>query len=372
MTNVPMISAMSRVIEAPDLLEARLPGSFSELCPRLIEDRGQLLWVVGADSVSTGLEEYGIADRASMQRMSTAEARLEAQARDQVAGEVLYSIGQVWNLIQRTEDDAFIVACTRAYNDWLADLCAGSPDRLVGLAKIPTTGAEDATEELIRAHGLGLRGAILDAWPGGADCPPTMGECDSFWENAARLGMPLSLHRPLGGEEEPEYGVTAGMAPEYYGDMTAIIYANIPDRFPAIRFVSAAPNAGWAPAQFEALKESYMRTAALRKVNLADADLYPSDYLRRFFFFVTQEDRMALENRAYFGEAHLMWGSFAFVPFISEWPDTRRLFDCMTEKLPDAFRTRLAAGNVASLYGIDGAPAFDVEDLRAYDSYALL
>jgi predicted TIM-barrel fold metal-dependent hydrolase len=372
MTSTPMISAMSRVIEAPDLWEARLAGAFPDLCPRLIAEDGRMLWVVGDARIATGLEEHGIFDRASMQRMSTAEGRLEAQARDQTDGEVLYSIGLVWNLIQQTEDDAFIIACTRAYNDWLADLCGASPDRLIGLAKIPTTGAKDATDELVRSHGLGLRGAILDAWPGGADCPPSMGECDAFWETAARLGMPLSVHRPLGGEEEPEYGVAAGVAPEYYGDMTAIIYANIPDRFPDIRFVSAAPNAGWAPSQFEALNESYMRTAALRKVNLADPDLYPSDYLRRFFFFVTQEDRVALENRAYFGEAHLMWGSFAFVPFVSEWPETRRLFDRLTGDLPDTFRTRLAANNVASLYGIGGRPGFDADELRAYDSYALL
>lgn len=372
MTTIPMISAMSRVIEAPDLWESRLPGSFSDKCPRLIAEEGQLLWAVGDARIAAGLEEYGVLDRATMRRLSTAEGRLDAQTRDETAGEVLYSVGQVWNLIQQTGDDAFIVASTRAYNDWLAELCAASPDRLIGLAKIPTTGAQDATEELIRAHGLGLRGAILDAWPGGPDCPPSMGECDAFWEAAARLRMPLSLHRPLGGEEEPDYGVTAGFAPEYYGDMTAIIYANIPDRFPDIRFVSAAPNAGWAPAQFEALNESYMRTAALRKVNLGDPDLYPSDYLRRFFFFVTQEDRVALENRAYFGEAHLMWGSFAFVPFVSEWPNTRALFDRMAGDLPEVFRAKLATDNVASLYGIGGRPAFKPEELRVYDSYALL
>ena len=36
---------------------------------------------------------------------------------------------------------------------------------IIGLAQLPTTGVEAARDELLRAHGLGLRGAVLAAPP---------------------------------------------------------------------------------------------------------------------------------------------------------------------------------------------------------------
>jgi hypothetical protein len=212
----------------------------------------------------------------------------------------------------------------------------------------------------------------LDAWPGGPDTPPAMGECAEFWEAAAGLGVPLGLHRPLNGQPEPPLSIGGGAAPEFYQDMTTIIYANIPDKNPNIRFVSIASHAGWAPSNFEALNESYMRTAALRKVNLGDPDLLPSDYLRRYFYFVTQEDRTALMNRSYFGDAHLMWGSLAFMGDDSVWPNTRQLFERITGGMSDEVRNRLSCEVVSRLYGLKQSKPFTSREVQDYASYALL
>jgi predicted TIM-barrel fold metal-dependent hydrolase len=305
--------------------------------------------------------------------LSTAEGRRWIQDRDEVAGEVLYSTGSVWDLINATQNRDYILACYRAYNDWLGELCAQDPERFIGVAKVPTTGADDAVAELVRAHeALGLKGAVLDAWPGGADCPPAMKECDGFWETAASLGAPISIYRPLDGGREAGATITAGYTPEFYSDLTTIIYANIPDRYPDIRFVSVAPNCGWAPPAYEQLSENYMRMAATRKIALADPDLYPSDYLRRFFWYVTQQDRTGLLNRAYFGEAHLMWGSFAFLDHNTSWPNTRQMYERVTAGLPEPFRGVLAGDNCARLYGVGNAGRFTPEEVKAYDSYALL
>jgi hypothetical protein len=213
---------------------------------------------------------------------------------------------------------------------------------------------------------------MLDAWPGGPECPPAMQECDGFWEAAAALNMPVSVYRPLDGSREPEFGIAAGVYPEYYNDFTTIIYANIPDRHPDIRFVSLAPNCGWAPPAYEQLSDTYMRTSALRKVNLGNPDLYPSDYLRRFFWYVTQDDRTALLNSNYFGEAHLLWGSFAFLDSYSVWPNTRQLYERLTSGMAPDLLDALAQGNTARLYGIGNARRFTPEEINAYDSYALI
>lgn len=373
MSDLTMISAASGVIEAPDLWEKRLPAKFAGLCPRLVETPGGLAWCA-ANRVGPPVDlGAAAAGRDDLVWLATAEGRRWIQDRDGAGAEVLYSVNAVWDLINASDDPQFILACTHAYNDWLAELCAESPARFIGVAKIPTTGAEDATAELKRAvEKLKLRGVMLDCWPAGKDSPPALGECAAFWEAAAGLGAPISLHRPLNGDREPPPAIAGGAAPEYYQDMTTIIYANIPDNNPDIRFVSVAPNAGWAPPAFEALNESYMRTASLRKVNLGDPDLYPSDYLRRFFYYVTQDDRTTLLNRDYFGDAHLMWGSFAFMGADSEWPNTRQLFERITGGMGEDVRTRLSSGVVSSLYGLAQAKPFTREEVDDYAHYALL
>ena len=60
--------------------------------------------------------------------------------------------------------------CVRAYNDWIAEFCAHDPDRLIGAGEDPDAPASRTrTSELARCvDELGLRGAVLDAWPSGA------------------------------------------------------------------------------------------------------------------------------------------------------------------------------------------------------------
>jgi len=378
-----MFSAASGVIEAPDLWEERLPAKYATICPRLVETPEGVAWTAAhrvgkAPGYKSALHNSHIdvqkkVTRADVTWLSTAEGRRWIQDRDEVSGEVLYSVGDVWDLINSSGDNGFIAACYTAYNDWLAELCTSSPERFAGIAKIPPTGIKDATKELKRAaEDLSLRGAVIDVWPGGAECPPAMKECDSFWEAAASLDMPISIHTSLDGKKVASDPVEPGMAPEYHASLNQIIYANIPDRFPAIRFVSLAPNAGWAPALFEQINEGYMRTASLRKVNLGNPDLYPSDYLRRFVWFVTQDDRTALFNRRYFGESHLMWGSFAFMGEDSVWPNTRELFERVTRNLPDNDKHVLAYNVATRLYGVANAPRFTAAEASKFDRYSLI
>lgn len=383
MTILPMFSAASGVVEAPDLWEKRLPKKYADLCPRLVETSDGVAWTAAhqigkSPGYKTVLHTAHIGNHKKMGRsdvswLASAEGRHWIQDRDEVTGEVLYSLGDLWDLINAAGDPDFVNACYAAYNDWLGELCCESPERLVGVARIPPTGIKDATRELKRAaEDLSLRGAVIDVWPAGADCPPAMQECDPFWEAAAALKIPISVHQALDGNRSAPDLVEPGGAPDYQLSLNQIIYANIPDRFPNIRIVSLAPNAGWAPSVYEQINETYMRTASLRKVNLGDPDLYPSDYLRRFFWYVTQDDRTALFNRRYFGKCHLMWGSFALMGKDSVWPNTRELFERVAENLPDDDKQVLAYDVTRRLYGISNAPPFTKAETETFDRYSLL
>lgn len=80
----------------------------------------------------------------------------------------------------------------RDVNDQLAEAVAANPDRLQALAALPMLVPEAAAEELERAMGLGLRGAILYSNVAGRslDAP----EFRQVFEAAARLDAPLLLH----------------------------------------------------------------------------------------------------------------------------------------------------------------------------------
>src|SRR5262245_46850582 len=137
MSDVTIFSAASGVIEAPDLWEKRLPAKYAALCPRLVETRGGLAWCA-ANQVGEQIEypsapsgDAARAGRDDLAWLSTAEGRRWIQDRDGTAGEVLYSTSTVWDAINSSTDAKFVLACYRAYNDWLAELCAEDPDRFI-------------------------------------------------------------------------------------------------------------------------------------------------------------------------------------------------------------------------------------------------
>ena len=114
-----------------------------------------------------------------------------------MAAEVLYPFPGLWDAIRATADHELILGCVRAYNDWIAEFSAHSPDRLIGLGRIPMTGFDDARDELLRCvKDLGLRGIILDAWPALGPAPGR-GD-DGFWEVVDATGVPVSIHYTLG------------------------------------------------------------------------------------------------------------------------------------------------------------------------------
>ena len=89
-------------------------------------------------------------------------------------------------------DPADAPSLARDVNDQLAEAVAAHPDRLQAFAALPMVAPDAAAEELERAMGLGLRGAIVYSNVGGRslDAP----EFRQVFEAAARLDAALLLH----------------------------------------------------------------------------------------------------------------------------------------------------------------------------------
>ena len=78
-----------------------------------------------------------------IRRLTDPELRVKDQDRDGIQAEVLYGI---LGAAQRLQDPEAEIEMIRIYNDWLAEFCAGQPERFAGLAAIPSHSIEVAVD----------------------------------------------------------------------------------------------------------------------------------------------------------------------------------------------------------------------------------
>ena len=363
-----LISAESHVVEPPDLFSSRLAAGLKDKAPKpAAGGRGwefeglEPVALPACASTGSGYRHalHGNGKPVSFDdvlpsAMDPAE-RLKAQGSDSVDAEVLYPTAGLWDSIKTLEDRDVKVACARAYNDWIAEFSAHSPDRLIGLAKIPATTPEDARDELLRCvNELNLRGAILDAWPsGGVATDP---DNDVFWEAVNQTRVPVSLHYAVGADArtEPPRGISAGVRPPVADAALPMVAAGVFDRFPDVRIVFAHTDAGWAFHWLEFMDIAYVRHRHLDFYALQDPDALPSEYIRKHIWFTFHQDRTSVKYRSKIGTTQLLWASH-FPDEESEWPDNRQQAVRVTSEVPESDRHALLAGNTAHLYRLAGS-----------------
>jgi predicted TIM-barrel fold metal-dependent hydrolase len=370
-TGYKLISADSHVLEPPDLFEKRLPAALRSRAPKLAPWNGGSAWMIeGLDPVplpptaATGSGYTRLIDEREGKAVSYNDVlpalrdpkeRILAQEADSVDAEVLYPSSGLWDSIKLLEDKELKLACIRAYNDWIAEFCSYNPDRLIGIAKIPTTSVADACAELRRAvKDLKLRGASLDAWPSGA----TVGghpDDDPLWAEVDALKVPVSLHFAVGAEHVtmPSGEIGPGLKPPSADAVLPMVAAGIFDRYPNVRVVLAHGDASWAIHWLEFTDILYLRHRHLGQYSLKDQDALPSEYIRTHVWFTFHHDRPAVRNRNNIGNAHLMWASH-FPYDDSNWPDNRQQAVRTTAEAPPEIQTALMAENVARLYKLPG------------------
>jgi predicted TIM-barrel fold metal-dependent hydrolase len=384
--NYELISSESHVVEPPDLFTGRLPRGLRDRAPTLDTVDGGSAWLVdGAEPVplmattatgsgwhraAKGREPDGpVGWDAVLPALYDPAERINAQWADSVDAEVLYPTPALWDEIRLLDDAELQVALVRAYNDWLAEFCAHDPTRLIGVAKLPTTGLDDAKVELVRCvEELGLRGAILDSPASGSTSAGTEAD-DPFWEAVNGLQVPISLHYGFGAGEstEPPSGIAPGMKPPMADALLPMAAGGVFDRFPDVKLVFAHGDAGWALHWMEFFDINYVRHKHLSEYALQDPDAVPSDYIRKHAWFTFHQDRPAVKNRHRLGGVHLMWASH-FPYEDSNWPDDRQQAMLVTDEAPADDRQALLASNVARLYRLPGhEEGFTADEVAAFE-----
>ena len=253
----------------------------------------------------------------------------------------------------------------QAFNSWLAEFCASDPDRLVGLAVLPSHDAEAALRELERVARLGLRGAIFDVFD--ASMPISDPAWDSLWAVAAESGMPISVHIGFGAQQPMRPGSKGagfGLGKTWRLPVAAatgclslaqvlaeVIFSGVIERHPELKFVLGESSIGWIPFVLERLDfehENYREHLG----NLPK--LRPSDQFRRNVWCTFQDEAFGVEMIPRIGEDNVMWAS-DYPHGDGTFPDTREAVSRIFSGMPDGLRCKVTRDNVAKLYGIDAS-----------------
>ena len=373
----PIIDSDAHVQEPPDLWQSRAPAKLRERAPRVrhskkgdvwMFDEGKLQQAVGLTACA-GLSylQYspmGHTYESIRPGMYDPEERLKDMAIDKIHAQVLYPSVTLTGAGTYSDDPELQRFCVRAYNDWMAEFCSRGQGRLVGLGIVPTTGIEDAVEELEWILKNDLRGAIISRMPSGDfDFTP---EDEKFFALAQEANLPISVHigsffrqvadKPMSFTELAFLGKAGGAkAGSHTIPVTCdLIFSGIFQKFPRLNIVLVEANIGWIPTLLEQTDDMFLRyrwfTDAVSKM-----PEMPSEVFRRNFWSSFMVDTVGMELRHRLNIDHLLW-STDYPHTGTDWPNSRVTIDRLFRGLPAAEVKKMLHGNAKALYRLDHIP----------------
>jgi len=241
------------------------------------------------------------------------------------------------------------VAVARAVNDELAELTAARPDRLAALAILPMQAPDAAAEELRRAVGLGLKGAMVYSNAAGRNLDEP--DLRVVFDAAAELDVPIAIHPtfPLSAPAVDAYALipTIGFLVDTTTATLRLIFDGLYERHPDFKLVVC--HAGSLMPQlagridYEASRFDY---------GMGKLEAPPSERIRQVYSDVVCVWPPALRSAIeLLGDDQIMFGSD--YPF---WDPARSAATVAALDLPDAQRAAIEGGNARRLYRLGEGP----------------
>jgi predicted TIM-barrel fold metal-dependent hydrolase len=266
----PILDADAHVYEPPDVWQARVPAAIRERAPRVTRTDEGDVWLFdgGARVRPVGLmaaagQSYldfrpsGLTYDAIRPGYWDRDARLADMDADGVFAQVLYPSVCEEGARMFGDERPLQLACVRAYNEWLVELCAGSGGRLIPVATMPATGVTDMVAELEWALARGVRGMLISTFPSGRVEPSP--DDDPFWARAAEADVPVALHigsfqqgGPVQRRRFEPDAVLPRASISKSGANTVplvarMIFSGLFERLPRLKALLVEANIGWTP-----------------------------------------------------------------------------------------------------------------------------
>ena len=373
----PIIDSDAHVNEPPDLWQTRVPSRLRQRAPKVLHTPEGDVWSFddGAKTRPLGLTATAglsyLQFRPSGMRYDSIRpgsfdttARLADLDADGIYAAVLYPSVTLAGARTYSEDRELQRACVRAYNEWLLEFCAPSGGRLIPQAILPTTGTDDALDELHWAMAHGHRGAVIAAFPNGTYEPAA--EDDRFWAVAEEAEFPLGIHigsftdsglKPTMALGTLSFLANAGgtkAGADAIPATTRVLFSGACDKFPRLRFVVVEANIGWIPTAMEQLDDMFLRYRWYTGAH-ALMPTMPSRLFHRSFWATFMIDSIGLELRHHLNIDHIMW-STDYPHTGSDWPNSRVTIARLFRGLPKVEVKKMLLDNCRTLYRLDHIP----------------
>ena len=358
-----IISADSHVTEPPDTYSSRIDAKYRDDAPRMVRDDnlGDVFRIPGmkvpvpmglvaaAGKQAEELRTFGVKFEDLHRGGWDPVARLGDQDRDGVSAEVIYpTVGMA---LCNHKDLDYKRACMQAYNRWMAEFCATSPDRLIGVGQTAMRTPEEGIADLREIVGLGLRGVMMPGHPGYEDYDHP--DYDPFWQAAIELGLPLSFHvlttRDMAPVRGPKLNGFMSIIRANQDVIGTLIFSAVFDRNPDLRIVCVEADAGWVPHYMYRMDHAFDRHR--HWLPAGTLSRRPSDYFRDCVYTTFQDDWVAFQVADLLNARRLMWAN-DFPHSDSTWPWSQEMLAEHTAHLTTEQRDWILHDNAAELYAL--------------------
>ncbi len=379
-----VIDVDTHVTEPPSLFTERLPAKFRDQAPhtRKDPDTGLEVWVVGESNVIAPLGHTAVAgwkDPFPAAPASFDEVPLashDAKARlDYMDSLAIWAMAVYPNVggfgsqaFLGLKDPELMLACVRAYNDFLTDWCGTDARRLIPITAVPFWDVAESVKEIERCAEAGHRGVLFSGEPQSHGMPVLADpHWNPLWECAQSQGLPVSFHIGAGNfageafwtpERLTHYGpgavngmFTTGLFLDNGKQIADLLFSGILPRFPELKFISVESGVGFLPFLLEACDHTF-EYGQVRKQR-PEFTMRPSEYFARQVY------------GCYFFEEHAPLSLLDRVPvenllFETDYPHPVCLYGNVREKIdaslakaaPDV-RRKLLFENAAALYHVE-------------------
>jgi predicted TIM-barrel fold metal-dependent hydrolase len=377
-----IIDVDTHVTEPPDLWTRRLPARLQDRAPRIVREPrlGWEVWTlgggtstvtVGHTAVAGWPQPFPAAPRSFAEVPAAAhdpKARLAYMDEIGIWAMALYpNVGGFGNeAFLRMRDPELMLACVRAYNDFLIDWCAADPRRFIPICATPFWDPEASAREIERCAAAGHKGVLFTGEPQ-AYGQPVLAErhWDPLWAAAQACGLPVSFHIGSGSLAEeftPDriraYGIgalnartTVRLFLENGKQLADLLLSGVLARFPDLRVISVESGIGFIPFVLEAVDYAFSYSRVDRE--RPEMKLRPSEYFARQVYGCTFFEE--------FAPRHLLDAiGVERVLFETDYPHPVCLYGNVREKIragvgtqSEAVQRRILWENAATLYRVD-------------------
>jgi predicted TIM-barrel fold metal-dependent hydrolase len=349
-----LISSDSHWLETGEVWTSRFPAHLADKAPRIVRTpKGWNIEVGGRmrfpDVITEAQDTFE-----RMPGMSQVAARLADLDAEGVEKELLFP-QKALSLIREGDLEARGWVY-RAYNQYIASVCAEAPERLYGVGVANFWDHEAFVSSIQEIKDLGLKAIMTPIHPGkrpdGSEIEYASPEMDPFWSAVEASGLPFCFHIGEAVKLDSHGGLGAHFLSQTGGfrlTWGALIFGGVFDRHPGLRVVFVEAGINWVAG---AIQDADLAWNAFGRLMAPQISHTPSWYWFNHCYATFMTDAAGLALLDFIGADRVMWST--------DYPHNESTVGYTRSAAQAVF----AATDVANAQKIVGETCLDVFDMR--------